>query len=151
MKQERIREDMSFVKEQLEAAIGMKSEQGYQVMVQIADMDYVRVLAKGDNELEIMELLVQIHKFERQQGVEQTILSKADSFEGLLDIYYKILFGLQRVWFELEKEYQNEFIAYLQEHAITPYAISKILNASRIADKEQVWGRVVHLWENYHE
>lgn len=151
MEQERIREDILFVKEQLRQAVGEKSEQGRSVMVQIADMDYVRVLARKDTELEIVELLVRIYKYECKEGVIKTILESADTFEGLMNVYYKVLFGLQRIWFELEEEYQMEFVAYLQEYEITPYAVYMILNDSRIDEKEQVWSRVSYLWENYHE
>lgn len=151
MEKARFREDTQFIKEQVEEVLQKQTVEMCDTLVQIADMDYVRVLAEGDNELEIFELMVRIHKYERQEGMTHTVLGKVETFEGLMEIYYRILFYLQRIWFELEEVYQKELITYVREWDITPYAVYFILEHSRITDKEQVWKRVTELWEKGYE
>lgn len=151
MEKARFREDIQFVKEQLDAVLKARSVETCQKVVQIADMDYVRVLAEGDNELEILELMVRIHKYESQEGINAPVLSIVNSYDDLLELYYKILFYLQRIWFELEEIYQKELIAYAKNRNVSPYAVYFILEHSRISDKEMVWKRVIWLWENDYE
>ncbi len=153
MQKERLREDMQFVKEQIDetlraGSVNMGKAEACKAVVQIADMDYVRALAEGDNELQILELMVRIHKYEQQEGIDNTILYHVSCFDDLLEVYYKVLFYLQRIWFELEEIHQRELITYVNKRKLSPYVVYYILEHSRIVDKEQVWKQVMWLWEN---
>lgn len=151
MSQERIREDILFVKEQLDELFRRGTKEAHEAIVQIGDMEYVRLLAEGDTELSIVELLISIHKAESAEGIQSTVLCAGNSLEELLDIYYQVLFYLQRIWFEVEAESWVELIEYVQKLRLTPLAVYMILEASRIKEKKKVWETVKELWENQHE
>lgn len=151
MKTERIRADIAFVKQQAEELLRTGTEEAYQALGQIVDMEYVKALSDGDTELKIMKLLVEIYRMEQEEGYEQTILSKGRDLRSLLEIYYKILFYLQRIWFEIEEAEQKIIISFVEEKQISSCAVYMILQDSRITDKEIVWEKVIRLWEKHYE
>lgn len=148
---ERIREDILFVKQQMEELLNQNTESAHQALVQVVQMPYVRMLTDGDNELKIMELLARIYKTESEQGIKQTILNTGSSMNDVVDVYYKLLFFLERIWFDTEEEYQRELVSYADRQKISPYAIYMILEDSRISEKKEVWAKVMKLWEKQYE
>lgn len=151
MEVECIREDIAFIKQQIDMLLKKQSYESYVSIEKILDVDYVKSLMEFDTELTIVKLLLSISKTEYEKRVTPMFLFLESDFSKLIDLYYKVLFGLQRIWFELEEHYLEEWMDFIKNKAISPYAVYMILNDSRIGEKEEVWNRVCELWEKNDE
>ena len=151
MDKERVREDILYVKEQMDELLIRKTKEAYDALGQMLQMDYVRGLSELDTELSIMNTMYKIYRLEESEKVVQPLLLLADDVKGAVELYYGFLFGLERIWFELEEEYQTAWISQEKEKGITPYAVYMILQHSDISEKEEVWNGFCKLWEKGNE
>ena len=151
MVKERVKEDISFMKAELNELLAKQTAEAYAAVLQVAEMDYVKGLAQHDNDIKNVQLFASIYKAERDEGIDYHFLTQGRSIAEISETYYKILFFLQRVWFEVEEEFQMEMVPFAIEKGISPYAIFMILKDSRIVDKDMVWKNVMRLWEKADE
>lgn len=151
MEKERVREDILYVKEQMDELLRQKTKEAYDALEQMLKIDYVRGLSELDTELSIMDLMSRIYRLEVKENVRTPLILLADDVSGATELYYGILFGLERIWFELEEEYQIAWIMQAKEKGITPYAVYLILQHSDISEKEEVWKGFCALWEKENE
>ena len=151
MGKERVREDISYVKEQMGELLGRKTKEAYDALEQMLQIDYVRGLSELDTELSIMNVMSRIYRLEVSQNVRTPLIFAADDVKSAVELYYGILFGLERIWFELEEEYQRAWISQAKKTGITPYAVHMILQHSDISEKEEVWKGFCAQWEKGNE
>ena len=151
MDKESVREDIFYIKEQIDELLGRKTVEAYDALGQVLEIDYVKGLAELDTELSIMTVMYRIYLLEVSEKVTKPLLCRADNVSGELELYYGILFGLERIWLELEKPYQCSFILEGKKNGMTPYAVYLILQHSDISEKEEVWKGFSELWEKENE
>ena len=138
-----IQNDIAFVKEQIEELLSQKNSAACDNIMQIMEMDYIRALCECDNEIAILKIMAGIYKMEVSEGISPTVFDLADSIKVLANVYHKLLFYLQRIWFEVEEEAQTELVRYVGETRLSPYVIYLVLQESRIVDKDAVWKKVM--------
>ena len=148
---ELVQSDIAFVKEQIEALLAQGNRASHENIVQIMEMDYIRALCECDNEIAILKTMTGIYKTEISEGISPTVFELTDSIRALTNVYHKLLFYLQRIWFEVEEEVQSELVRYVDATRLSPYAIYLVLQDSRIVDKDAVWKKVMRLWEKADE
>lgn len=105
-------------------------------------------------EFYLLKILVQVYEKERQNSgaFSQTIeMLQFESVQELLNIYFKLLFLLRRLEYDVAAESHMETVWFIKQYALSDYFLKAVFENGKIYDKNKVINKLKKLWKEYED